>query len=885
MSKRPNPSLPNPPPAKRKTRSSGPPEEAPPLSTTTTRHFFKAIAIEYKPSRLHLRRKAQDPSLQSQTVSFAISTQLSKNDKERNIIFQRIKSKVKERIAMVEESEDPRALTQAEYETIVSEVGEEEGLGAGEGRRSGNVPHLSGNTGGESVWIVNAKPDWQVTVRATDFEMDVLTDRRLEELVPVRYRSLSFKRAIDSNNVELRTMSYLTTRACLTADSLHPRTDSLWNETFLLELNKYRKPLRRIAYHDHVKVARYEHAGTISMHCNLYQGASFSKRVWFASQVGIRSAELNQIFEGFLVLQESEELTWEEVNKVHKKWRDEMASPVGMSPDEALRVQSTAETSAMSARVFESVRTATIREDQYRGATDKQVKTLGKYIVKKFVSLEERKSGRATRVKMQVIKNCLTGEPLLSLPASATVREVRDLVSKSTGIVSMDHLEQMVPGLANGSLLPVMNSELNLAPVSPIMNEFKYRWNGSQLGFMFVGMSISEGTTGVVAENTGLLKAHSRLLKLSKAAYAAHRMPCPRYLRGTLPISRIKDVMVVNASILELLGLKFAVPLPTFLDYLEHIGISSEDFDDSATQELQRMSDQEYVETGLQLDIDAQWPVRPGTNLNHAVSPAFESGIHQVSNSLDSEFKNKYNMIFNKTREGEGAGIIAVTSNGTENVQDICRFLLKFRRKALKELLGIRDQDPWITLYANSICFVAHEILTKRKYQKFDEPTKVFFHDPINPGLALDLPPDSKHPLMPSICSNDHPKHLHGWIYKSPKIEDLTFEGWSTSRNTMRLATYASNMGDGKGDAAWIKKDRDSLRKSIRYFRSDVETGFDKLVKRFLDPSPTGDAFIDKVFVGIKSLDADYSIAPPPSAAARAKRTKKEKEMARDQGN
>lgn len=48
------------------------------------------------------------------------------------------------------------------------------------------------------------------------------------------------------------------------------------------------------------------------------------------------------------------------------------------------------------------------------------------------------------------------------------------------------------------------------------------------------------------------------------------------------------------------------------------------------------MSDEEYVETGAQLDIDARFPVRPGTNLKPAVYPSFESDIHGVSKSLDT---------------------------------------------------------------------------------------------------------------------------------------------------------------------------------------------------------------------------------------------------------
>lgn len=73
-------------------------------------------------------------------------------------------------------------------------------------------------------------------------------------------------------------------------------------------------------------------------------------------------------------------------------------------------------------------------------------------------------------------------------------------------------------------------------------------------------------------------------------------------------------------------------------------------------------------------------------------------------------------MTFNKTREGEGAGIIALTSNGTEvrffdslvpdprklinlvilgqSVQNVCQLLLKWHKSELKDRLGLHGQNP-----------------------------------------------------------------------------------------------------------------------------------------------------------------------------------------------
>ncbi|GAA5915731.1 uncharacterized protein JCM6883_002937 [Sporobolomyces salmoneus] len=892
MAKRRQAALPSEPPQKRQTRSSGPPEQTPSLSysdhpRSNRNRSFAPVQTTYDPRQQKLRviRKPAVPSLESQSVYFNISDDLSRNDDARKELCKNMKIKVKETITAAEGAVNGRELAEAEFVSIVREAGEEMGLGRGNDKKGLIVTQLEPSRR-PGAWKLVTDHRTLGTVDEKDFNLDVITNQRLETSVPPTQRSTSYERAISSmNNIALRGLSLLTALSSLAADALFPRTNSRWNETFLLEINKYRKPLRKIVYDDHVKVVLRNYSYGTLVRCRRRQAGAFTDEISIGT-TGTRLAEVVEIYEGLMESQESGELSWEEVKRVQEEWK--AGRPPSRMSKKQLRMESKAESGAMVQRVMKSVRIATEENDQYRHASPKQRETLSKHIVKKYVSTEvvENNVGGATKKqRMETIRSCLTGETLLSLPASGTARQAREFVANSEGTVSIDHLDQMVIGLVNGEVIPVMNSKLNLGPISPQLNMFKYRWPCSQLAFMFAGISISDGTNGVTNDNTSLLAFHSRLLKLSKAAYKCHRMPCPRHLRGTLPVSRIKDVLSANTAILKLLGIKFATDLPTFDDYLEHMGITAEDFDEFANEQLQQMSDEEFLETGAQLDIDSNPPVRPGNKLNSAVTPAFREQIREVSKSIDGELKDKYNMTFKKTREGEGSGIIALTSNGTESVGDVCRLLLKWAKSNLREDYGFGGDNPWVTLYANSICFVADSILVKRKYDSFDASTKVFFHDPINPGLPLDLPPDSKHPFMPSISSHDHPKHRHGWKDNVPVIQDLTFKGWSASRNTMRLSTAASNLGDGQGNSTAIMHNRESLRKSIEFFRNIPETGYDSFLKTLFDPSPAGNTFVDTILTGINNINASRTFAPPPSADASMKRLEKRNEMEEDEGN
>ncbi|GAA5907794.1 uncharacterized protein JCM6883_001892 [Sporobolomyces salmoneus] len=850
MAKRQQAPPPSDPPPKRQTRSSGPSEQSQslPLGSRSNNKLFQLTETLYTKDRkkLWVRRRPKISSLQTQSVAFDISDHLSLNDDERNTIVQDLKSKVRERITVAEGAVAGRELNEDEFESVVRKAGEEVGLGTGDAKRGLTVPKLEESVNGRP-WKVVTDGRSLGSVDEKDFQLDVITNQRLETSVPPTQRSTSYERAISSsNNIALRGLSLLTALSSLAADERHPRADSRWNETFLLEVNKYRKPLRKIIYNDHVKISLRIYSYGAECHCRLRQAGVFTEAISFGPTTDTRSAEVVDIYEGLMELQESGELSWEEVKRAQEEWKAGIPPRPGMSAEEELRLESKAESSPMSERVKKSVKSATARVDQYRGASFKHRETLTKHIVRKYVSTE-------------VVNDNAGG-----------------------GLVSIDHFDQIVIGLVNGEVIPVMNSKLNLGPVSLQLNQFKYRWPCSLLLFMFAGISISDGTNGVVNENESLLEAHSRLLKLSKASYKCHRIPCPRNLRSTLPVARIKDVILANTRILELLGVNFATPLPTFDDYLEQMGITAEDFDEFANEQLQQMSDEEFLETGAQLDIDSNPPVRPGGNLNNVISPGFEEQIRKVSESLD---RDSYNMVFNKTREGEGSGIIALTSHGTESVHDLCRLLLKTPKAYLQKNFGCGGENPGVTVYANSICFVAHSILVKRQYGSFDASTKVFFHDPINPGLPLDLPPDSKHPLMPSISSNDHPQHRHGWKAQLPVIGDLTFKGWSASRNTMRLATAASNLGDGQGNSTEIMHNRESLRKSIEFFRNIPETGYDSFLETLFDPSPAGKTFVDSILAGVNDIDASRTAAPPPSDAARTKRMEKANAMEEDEGD
>ena len=77
---------------------------------------------------------------------------------------------------------------------------------------------------------------------------------------------------------------------------------------------------------------------------------------------------------------------------------------------------------------------------------------------------------------------------------------------------------------------------------------------------MFLGVSVAETTNGVVNDNPILLETHRRLIRVSRPAYRAHRMPCERWRRALVPIKRLQHLLDFNCELMQFLGVSFAGP-------------------------------------------------------------------------------------------------------------------------------------------------------------------------------------------------------------------------------------------------------------------------------------------------------------------------------------
>lgn len=147
------------------------------------------------------------------------------------------------------------------------------------------------------------------------------------------------------------------------------------------------------------------------------------------------------------------------------------------------------------------------------------------------------------------------------------------------------------------------------------------------------------------------------------------------------------------------------------------------------------------------------------------------------------------------------------------------------------------------------------------------------------------IPPDSKHPFLPSICSNDHPHHHHGWNESSPhpQLEDLRFETWDHQVNTQRLGTHCGNMGDGQGPSEWLVQNRQSIRDSVSHLRSTSDSGFANLETRFFDLGPQGESFIVELEDFIQEFDQRRPMAPPAAADVKDEYAQREDESDEDE--
>jgi hypothetical protein len=173
---------------------------------------------------------------------------------------------------------------------------------------------------------------------------------------------------------------------------------------------------------------------------------------------------------------------------------------------------------------------------------------------------------------------------------------------------------------------------------------------------MFVGVSVSESTNGVVKENKELLEVHRRLLKIASPHYRQHRMPCPCKLRKVLPLAQLKFILDFDRFMVDKFGISFSTPqFSAFLflsdrlgssrtdrsfsaasfDLIKATGLTETEFEEAATKDLQDHADAHFVETGEELDLATYPPVRPGSDFKKPIEEDFESKIRAVSSALE----------------------------------------------------------------------------------------------------------------------------------------------------------------------------------------------------------------------------------------------------------
>ncbi|GAA5947569.1 hypothetical protein JCM3765_001731 [Sporobolomyces pararoseus] len=828
----------------RSTRSSA--AEATPLSLpvstfTSSKHPYRPVSINYQMHNhsFNLARTCRDPEVVNvpyQSYLITITNPKYPAKKRPNELMTKIRTKVRAKIGSAEALKGGGMLDQSEFERIVEEVADEEEVGEARGTLLvPKVPNLSQyREVGPGEWTVTALERHEI-IHEDEFLLESISTAELEDLVAPAQRSSSYNQALASEDETLRALSKITAQACFATDAIMERTTATdWFHAFLLELNQLRRPIRQVHYGPRVTLRYLVDGPKVSLHCKLFEENGNTEYSAISTSDKDRVDDLNEHYETLLDLQENGSRT----------------------PAESI--------------LWQSLTSATKAVDEHRGASIEQRETIlhqmaGKFVVKEIVGVED-KNGDVTIVGNDVVIDCLSGRSLITLPPDGSDQMIQEMLAQSQRTVSIDHFDQMVFGLVKGELIPIMNSRLNLGPISLPLQLFKFRWPGNQVALMFLAIAVGHKTTGVVAENQGLLEIHSRLLRVSKPAYRAPRMPCERYLRASLPLTRIKHVIDVDRAILAKFGVSFVASQHSSLDLIKDAGLTLSEFEEYADAEAQSMSDDYYRQFDKALDFDSTPPVRPGRHLKKSVSPTFKEQLLQASRGIENELLTKYNMCFVKTKGVAEASVIALSSDGNETVRDVCQLLLKFHH--LEDELGILAENPHITLYVNSICFVAHTILSNRDFRPFSELTKVFFHDPINPGLPLMVPMDSKHPFGPSICSNNHPLHHHGWNVAVPRITDLRFETWQDSLNTMRLASAASNMADGQGPVQQMIENGESIQDSVNFFRSIPSTGFSNFMEKFCDSGPAGERFIVEIEKFIERLDNSRPVAPPPSAIA-----------------
>ncbi|GAA6024296.1 hypothetical protein JCM10207_008741, partial [Rhodosporidiobolus poonsookiae] len=343
-------------------------------------------------------------------------------------------------------------------------------------------------------------------------------------------------------------------------------------------------------------------------------------------------------------------------------------------------------------------------------------------------------------------------------------------------------------------LVTTMNNPINTTATSWLFNNMKHRYNGTLHGLGLLSLQNTlkrgEGFNGDIEDGAELIAGTVRIIKIAKPAYALHAMPCPVAERVFLPLASVIFVNDVDHALMKALGISFFKPMPTIEDLVPEL--TRLEIETLAAEELQQKVNDVFAQSGRALDLERDYPVRPGSNLQRAVSEQLMHDFEVVSNQLESEF-SKRGVIFRKTCDGK---LIALTMAGTETSTELVQALLRWDPA---QLVKNTSKTKYTTLYANALMYV-FDVITEKQTKVFAPPRNFVFHDPLLPGLPIMIPPDSKGAFAPSLCRLNHLRlHLLGFVDEA--LENLIAENWDRDLNNVRLSCWFGNCVDGEGNA------------------------------------------------------------------------------------
>ncbi|BGP20631.1 hypothetical protein JCM10213_007167 [Rhodosporidiobolus nylandii] len=439
--------------------------------------------------------------------------------------------------------------------------------------------------------------------------------------------------------------------------------------------------------------------------------------------------------------------------------------------------------------------------------------------VEKVIEVVEREDGKQT---YKVHSHSLGGVILEGVMPS-TAEEFDQQVIDLKRCLSADHGYQMAPMLKNGKIVLRMNNPKNIIIVDWTMNRIKHRYNGTIHGLQLLALQNTakrgKGFIGDVEKDKHLIAGTARVGRLAYSTYTAHIMPCSIALRVQLPPSIAIHVIDADHELMDCIGIGYFKPLPTVEDL---VPLPRAQIIDLADQDLQDRTNRQFAKNGRVLNLEQEYPVRPGSNLKHTVYGQTADDFIQVTVQLDAgapdpaDFR-KHGVVFRKTSDGLG---FAISMEGKETLTDVIQMFLRWDGFKLKTAAGC---EKHVTAYASCMCYVYNSI-TQGGSIEFDPPREFVFHDPLLPGLPLVCRPDSKGAFAPSLCRLDHTLP-HRMGYTNESVSHLTLENYKAELNNVRLGSWTGNLVDGEGDAEQVKANQRAALQSVATAQRDGGAG------------------------------------------------------------